>query len=394
MRIVFSLSALYLLLGLAAILLGWKNADKDWVVSAALNFFSLNVYDPMYRVVSLAPPLGMGVVFPPLMLLLVNMVINVGGWFGWTKEFVANIYSLPLFLVDILNVFLIISFFKQKGLKINQKNIHLVILTLFFSGYFLYTSGFMGHPETLIILFALLGIKFFRKKAIFLGGIFFGLAFLAKQTTFFIFAPVFFYLIFHKRSFVNIIKLTNGILVVSLPMLLPFFIAHPFETWYGLVGFNQPLIIRGPNIWWFMEAIFIKVLHLNWISSYLTIIANPILLILVICLAVFFIKRHQIKLKSPNFFGLIALSLLTYNIFGKYIAFYNFLPTFVFIMIWDTLSSKGHFPAVGIVYAFLVLSVNFINFPLRDLATLLVNIALFFYLIHYLVSDKLAHNLK
>lgn len=393
MKNVFFISALlYLLIGLATILLGWKGSDKDWIVSASVNFFSFNAYAPIYRVISLAPPLGMGVVYPPLLLLLVNMVINVGGWLGWTIEFVANMYSLLLFLADIFNVYLIISFFKQNNQKIYQKNINLVILTLFFSGYFLYTSGFMGHPETLVILFALLGIKFLRKKAFFLCGIFFGLAFISKQATLFIFAPVFFYLIFQKRKLRNIITVMSGILVVSLPMLLPFFIAHPFEVWYGIVGFNQPLIIRGPNIWWFTEAVLNRGSHLSWVGNYLKIIANPLLIILVSWLMAFFIKRNKIKPESPNFFGLIVLSLLTYHIFAKYIAFYNFLPAFVFVMIWDTVRNKDYFPSVGIVYAFVVFGVNFIDFPLRDLATLLANLALFFYLIHYFVSNKFVRN--
>lgn len=387
-KIIFVISAIfYLLIGLLSGFFGWRNSDTGWIASVA----SLLTLDPYssYRLIGVAPPLGAGFVFPPLLLFIVSPFIILGRQFGWTNEFTAKIYGLPLFLVDIFNIYLIMKIILYYRPKIPPSNLNFIILVLFFSGYFLFTSAFMGHPETLVVLFSILGINSLLKKKFYKCGIFFGLSLLAKQSAIFIIIPVLFYLLIQERDYRYLLKVLGATVGAFLLPILPFFITHPVNTWYGIMGFSQKLIIWGPNFWWFIGVLSRNSWERKSIEQFLITVANPFLFGLVILMSVIILLQKKIDIKNPNFFGFISASLLLFAIFSKYLSFHHFLPGFVFIMIWDTLRSKVGFPVFGVTYAFLLFTANFIGNPFWQPLVLIINILGFIYIWYSICGVKL-----
>lgn len=387
-KTVFLTAALfYLLIAFASGFLGWRNPDCGWIVAVASRLFTLDPYSH-YRLISIAPPLGQGFSSPPLLLFLIAPFIILGQNFGWTNDFMAKIYQAPLHLIDILNIYLIIKIAREYRPRISKLNLNLTILILFFSGYFLFASGFMGHPETLVLLFSLLGIKFLRYKKLLLSGIFFGLALLAKQAAIFILIPIFFYLLFAKDGFRHALRFGVGVAFAFLLVISPLFIANPADTWYGIVEGNRRLIIRGPNIWWLIESFSRRILNLSGASQVLIKIANPILFGVIILLSIIFLSRKKFKIEDSSLFGLISASLLLSSIFAKWVSFHHFLLPVVFIILWDTIRSREGFPAFGVSYAFALLAANFIGNPFWQLMILVINMGAFAYLSYSLVLLK------
>lgn len=387
-KTIFLTSAVfYFLIGLVSGLLGWRSLDCNWLVGIAYHLFTLDPYSHD-RLISVAPPLGLGFGFTPLLLFLIAPFIILGKQFGWTGHFIAKIYGLPLLLIDILNIYLIIKIISQYRPRISKSNLNLIILILFFSGYFLFASGSMGHPETLVLFFSLLGIRVLRDKKHLISGILFGLALSAKQSAAFIIIPIFFYLLFQKNGFRPAFKFGAGSIAIFLLIVMPFFIAHPAETWYGIFGANQRLVIRGPNIWWFIEAFSRRILNLGWVNQFLIRIANPVLFGLTTLLSIILTSRKKIKIEDPSLFGLISASLLSSSILAKWLSFHHFLLGFAFVIIWDTIRSKEGFPAFGVTYAFLLLAATFSGNPLWQLMVLLINIGAFVYLCYSLAAIR------
>lgn len=378
-KIVFGISAVtYFLIGLFSGFFGWRNSDTEWLVAVASYLFTFDPYS-YYRLIGIAPPLGAGYIFTPLLLFLISPFIALGHQVGWTNEFIARIYQLPLFLVDIFNIYLIIQLINYYRPKIPKSNINMIILVLFFSGFFLFTTGYMGHPETLVIFFSLLAIKSLRQKQYIKGGIFFGLALFTKQSSVFILIPIFFCLYLKQGGLQRLFKFLMATITTFLLLMAPFLITHSANTWYGVAGVTQSLIIWGPNIWWFIDAFSRIILHLSWVNQLLVKIANPVLLGLTILSSLIFLRHKKIKIGDPSLFGLISISFFLVNIFSKYLSFHHFLPGFVFVMIWDSIRRKEGFPIFGVTYAFILFVANFIGNPLWQLFILIINVWGFIY---------------
>ncbi len=140
-------------------------------------------------------------------------------------------------------------------------------------------------------------------------------------------------------------------------------------------------------MWWFIKAVFVKKLHFESIEPILIGFANYVLFALVVLLSTFYIFLKK-KVKNTQIIGIIALLLITYNVFSKYSSFHQFLPAFVFFVIWDTIRSKEYFPVIAFTYAFLLFSAGFLDNPLWELLMLVVNIIFFIYLLIALNGRK------
>ncbi|MDP3998517.1 MAG: hypothetical protein Q8P89_02780, partial [bacterium] len=179
-----------------------------------------------------------------------------------------------------------------------------------------------------------------------------------------------------QRSF----KFLIAAIATFLLLMAPFFITHPANTWYGIVGFSQYLILRGPNIWWLIDAFSRIILNVDWVNQLLIKIANAALLIVAIFVSITLLKRKKVKFDDQGLFGLISITLLLFNIFSKWISFHHFLLSFVFVILWDTLRTKEGFPVFGVTYAFSLVVASFIGNPLWQLWVLGINILAFVYL--------------
>ncbi len=221
--------------GILSGLLGWKGYDCAWIAHIASDLPNLDIYSHNI-LIHLAPPRGIGFIFPPTLLFLVYPFVYLGQVFSWSEEFVSRVFSIPLFLFDIANVFLVVKIIIDNK-KIKDVYINSIILILFFSGYFLYTTGYDCHPETLVIFFSLIGINLFFKRKIFLSSILLGLALSSKQIAVFIILPLLFYLIKRKTKFKIIVLFIAGIALSFISIILPFLINNFDDTYYGIYGF-------------------------------------------------------------------------------------------------------------------------------------------------------------
>lgn len=260
---------------------------------------------------------------------------------------------------------------------------------LFFSGFFLYTSAYMGHPETLVLLFSLLGLFSLKKEKYYSTGLLFGLAFAAKQSAFFIFFPILIFLFFKKNNLRNFAKVTLGSIFSSVTVFLPFLIKDFNNTWYEIFVQNQKLIINGPNFWWLLDAFIQKGFGLKNINEILVSIANPILFLIIAVTSVFLVVKNNINKTDDQFFGLIAFSVMLSFLFSKWLSLHHLLLGFVFIIIWDTLRTKG-FPTFAVYYS-LVLMVSYSsNNPLWQFMVLLTNIIALVYIFSLLFAKRAA----
>ncbi len=383
---VFGVTAiLYFMVGTLANLMGWQHQDKAWLV--ALSHY-LPTFDPWshLRIISIAPPNGAGYCCPPLLLLLIYPFVIIGGKLGWSQELVTQVYSSSLFLVDIATIFLITKIIKKFRPTLSTSTINTVIILLFFSGFYLFTSGFMGHPETLVVFFSLLAIQTLDIHRYWLAGLLFGIAFAAKQSAIFIFLPI--WMLLANRNLNNSIRLGIATSLTFLAFVAPFFLIYPRETWYGIIGYTQQMIIRGPSLWWFIDAISRRVLLINTFSEPLTILANTILLATITTLSILYIKLRKGTSDKLEIYGLTTLILLASNILSKWVFFRHHLPGFVFLMLWDTLRRKNHFPAFATTYAFLIFVSFFIYNPLWEFAVLSINIIAFAVVFHSLFKGN------
>lgn len=359
-------AALYFLIGSLSIFSGWGlYTDSGWVVGISAELFTSGLYKA-WRLIDIAPPSGLGLGWTPLLPSLIYPLTILGKQFSWSYGFIAEIYRVLLLGVDIINIYLIVQLVSRRRSKISDLNLCLIILVLFFSGYFLFASGFVGHPETLVLLFSLLGLKPLRQQRFLTSGFFFGLALSAKQSALVILIPVFFVLFFQKNGVWPIFKFLTGTIATFLLILFPFLITHPQDVWYGIVEANMARIIRGPNIWWLTEIPFRRFWHLDEVIFALRRIANLVLLASLILLSVIS-SRKKVKFDELNLFGLIAAASLLFNILNKWVSFQHFLLSFVFVFIWDSLRNREGFPVFGTTYAFLLVVANFLGNPLWQL---------------------------
>jgi len=375
----FVLSAiLYFLISAWQSFWGWKSPDCHWNVSIASHFFTLNPYS-FYRGVPVAPPLGLGFCCTPLLLFYLGPLTYLGNWLGWTTDFIARIYSLPLNLADILNVWLIIKLIRKYRPKIATADLNLIILILFFSGYFLIASGFEGHPETLVLLFCLLGINFLLKKNILPAGAVFGLALSSKQSAVFIILPLFLYLLLAKNGLKTAFKFMLGLTAVFALILSPFIIFHPQETLYGIFGVFRRLIIYGPNLWWLAGSVGRKLLGIDLNPVFIEV-ANPVLLVVTAAFSLIFLKKKELSFKNGRIFSLVAATLVLSTILSKWVSFHHFLLSFVFVIIFDSVRRKSGFPVFGVAYSLLLTAASYISFPWWQLTVLLINLGAFGYI--------------
>lgn len=383
----FIFSIIYLLIGVGSGFVGWRSGDCEWIRETAGHIFDLEPYSHNY-LINIAPPNGIGYGYPPLLLFVISPFITIGDFFGWTSQFITRNYNILLFLVDIANIYLIVSFIKANKPKILEKDLQSISVILFFSGFFLYTSGFSCHPETLVIFCSFLGLHFLRKENFIMSGMLFGLAFSSKQVAVFIIIPVLFYLLFNQKSKLAILKFLLSILLTILFLILPFLVHDFHTTIYGIFGYTSDLIIRGPNFWWFILTLQ-KILHFQVISiEMLRANANFVLLGMTCISSFILLFRRKTEISESYFYGVILLSLFTYSVFAKWLSFHQFLIVFVYFIIWDTLRNKGNFPAIGVAYAFILFAANFTNSAIWQLEIFLINLIFYIYIVRSLLREK------
>ena len=271
---------------------------------------------------------------------------------------------------------------KEKNPKIKKEYAYALIPVLFFSGYFLYASGFSCHPETLVVFFSLIGLDLLFKRRYFVSSLLFGLAFSSKQVAIFIILPVIFYILRTNVHLRVLFSFMGGVICTFLLIMLPFVIKNPYDTYYGILGFSKTIFIEGPNIWWLTQAIIVKILGFEQMKDLLTENANYILFGNIVLFLYLFFSLKKTKITITDLFNIIVLLFFTYNIFSKRTSgFHQYLPAFVFFLIWDAIRSKQSFPLAGFMYTLFLFSAQFLQTPLWQLLVLIVHIFFFIYML-------------
>lgn len=368
--------------------MGWQSEDARWHIAATQLIETFSSYSSEHRLQEIAPPTGAPIGYPPLFLFLSYPLVLAARLVGLADSWFLSRYTWLLYGVDIASIYITVSTIRRLRPDLSPLYLKIITLLLFFSGYFLYASGYIGHPDTLVLLFLLLGVNFVQKSKFFSSGIFFGLALATKQLTIFAIIPTFFYLYFQKEKR-STLYWSLSLLFIFILAASPFLINNFSDFWYGLVGFTSLLKIEGPNFWWFMNALISRLpggLSFTNLFVHTANIAVLLLSVLVSCMFAYHLRRE----KKTHLYGLFAVNFFIFTIFGKWTSWHYFLYHFVFLLLWDIEASKGQtFPIVWVVYSLVILSLQFVGTPLWQIALFMTQFFLFLYLLLKLTNTKI-----
>ncbi len=380
-RLMFLVCAIfYVLIGVSSNYFGWVSEDARWNVEAAKLLPSHEFYAEAYRLSQAAPPYGAPIGYPPLLLYITYPFVLLGETFGYQTQEIARWYIGSLYVVDCLVIYLVLNLVRKLNPFLSVSYFVSIMLILFFSGFFWYTTGFIGHPEILVLLFSLLAIGELVKKIrinFVKIGIWLGLLLGAKQTAIFIEIPILLY-IWYRYKFSTVLLTSITTSFIFLLILLPLLVTNFPDTIYGVYGYTKYLIIQGPNWWWFADAILKKVFGIftgltftiPWIN-YITISGSVIMTVLFL--------RAKKTLNLTLLLGLLVLNWLWFCIAGKWVSFHYFSIGMIFLLLWESANERD-FPMVWVSYTAVLLAANFSLLPVWQPLILLVNTTYFIYI--------------
>lgn len=362
---IFFCAIFYVVIGFGSNMMGWVSEDTRWQAIIAKNTLQLTPYT---STTSSADP-GLLSGQTPAWLTLMGLYVRSLEIVGVASAGIPSYFTLPFYFVDILLVVLLSKTIKSMQPTIEKEILWTIIGILFFSGFLLHTSGYSSHTESLVVVLIILGISNFRAKKIVKTGFLLGLAFLVKQTSLVLLWPLFIYIYQKQRTAIKKISFTFLLTVFS--GLAAFFIHKPLDTWYGIAVNKLYLTVSGPNIWWLLDSILSRIFKLD-VATY---IAVPSILLTIIVITYSSCKYFNIDrpvTKSDNIWKALVVASFAFSIFGYWTWFRYFLFNFIFLLLWEVERQKD-FPFIWATYSFILFALQFLGFPVWQLAILCLN---------------------
>lgn len=383
-KIIFTgFAAAYLLLGVLALQFGWVSGDSVWNVAVTTRLPSFDVYSHYLNPINTPMTEFTGsasVHYPPLILFLIYPFVVLGGFLGWDITQIGKVYPVVLLVIDVVTIHTLLFVIAWLNPRLKRDYLIAISAILFFSGYFFFSSAHEGRPENLVIFFYLSGLyQLIQKRRVGVAGLLFGGALLAKQSALFLIVPILLYLVFAKKRLREMLAVSFLSLVVFGLLLSPFLVHDFTNTWNGVIGFSVRHAVVGPNLWWLFISIADKVFHLPQ-TIYFAIQWSQRVLFLVLCIiSALLIARKKVR-NEHHLLSLTLLFVLSFYLFASATIFHYFLLIFITLLLWETSRRTNKFPHIWLVYTLLLFAFNFMQIPVWQLLTVLLNLGMFVFI--------------
>jgi hypothetical protein len=254
----------------------------------------------------------------------------------------ANFIGLVPIIFDLLCIHEFRRVIEENAQQIDRNTRLAVYTALLFNPAVFYGSAEMGHPESMMAYFILLGIRL--KDSPFKSGVAFGLAQLSEHVAIFAIVSFFIYLVATKdfRHWVIFGIVSVGVFSF---IFLPFLFADPSRTLDKVLWNQMEIKLIGTNLWTTLISVFGEHDFIGRFGIRYSSILMLVLSALIPGVALFLAKR-------PDVYGMVLSSVSLQLIFAISLAPYHPVRTLFLLFCWDVLRQKAGFPYVALMYSF------------------------------------------
>lgn len=186
---------------------------------------------------------------------------------------------------------------------------------------------YYGHIEQIIAVWlTLVSLRLLITRRALASGALVGLALLARSDATLIILPIAVTLI-ARRQFGAAARYALGALGATLAGLTPFLLADSRDTLFSLVTFRSALPVGGGNIWSLSDAPSFIALGQRFDAALALGVALALTLLILVL-------RRDIKIDSPDVYGLLTVSTLSFALLIKTLWPYYYLEAALFATIW------------------------------------------------------------
>ena len=344
------LGSLVILVGMWLRLSGWVYATEWWWYVSS----SLHVVDGTFAIYRhlgaewTAPPLGSTSPYPPLIALILAPFLLVAQQFGLSQREMGDVIVLPLLIMVALTADRFALLVRTIRPARRELVVFVSVLWMLTIGKMVSVAAYENHHDPLVLLTLLAGLRLLPDKPLF-AGVFFGLSLEAKQTAVLAVFPILCVACLHFWSGerLHIIKLLMGLLLGFFPLLVPFYILHPSEAYYGLFVQESLRVLHGPSMLHYADNVLQLIDPATYSSNHrlLLKLANPILIIVDFVMVVGLLFARRIDIHSPQMYALIALSAMTQLLLGKWVEpMHYYAVPLALLLLWELMKSPRRIP--------------------------------------------------
>jgi len=337
----------------------WLPAIKAVLQGHPLDIYSVRVAH------SNLPGLELPNVHLPLAVYLLVPFVWLAERLGFSDFYGAGaaIVGIPLLLFDILCANELLRFASDYRPGLSRRDALLLIVMFLFSPFLWFTSVYMQHQESLVLLAFLLGYHEFIQGRDGQAGLFWGIMMMAKLIGLVFLVPIFVYLVHIKahRRLLVIFGLIGVLLVITT---LPFFIYNFENAYYSLIKFESLRPIFGITIYKFFRG--------TSLEPYAVRYANYVLLGALFVLSYWLVVKRGWTPTAVDSTGpaLFLLCSLVFLLLCKWVYYhYVFLSLSLFIL-WELVCvnvHRGSFPLYSFLFVFAMCGIQS-QFPMADVA--------------------------
>ncbi len=360
----------YVALGMLSRAYGYHQEDATWFIHAASRILdgSFDLYSERAQPWS-APPQGMAFTYPPLMPMILAPVIAMGRALGLSTRGLEVLAGLPWLVSDVLLAGQLAALTGQWTGRVEARWRTVTFLLCLLTFIVPFSSAYMGHHESLLMLMILLAIK---ASSLWHAGLCWGLALALKQTAGFALLPI--ALLVLRQAWQSSRPQIPQLLAFFLPLLtlpavllLPFWLAWPAEVSYSIWGIERYRILYGTNVpYLLMRVITHLVPELQpALNTALVKWSSPIFLLTISIFSVLVALRLPVAKRSTWFHKLpwhvpqvrtalvaaMAANTAAFLVLGKWTETHYQFPPFILLLVLDLLD-RPDYPYVYILFAF------------------------------------------
>lgn len=193
-----------------------------------------------------------------------------------------------------------------------------------------------------MLFFFLLGLRLVSGRP-FLAGLCFGAALQAKQTMILPLLPILGVLAqgaLTQPHLSYLLRVSGGLMIGFVPLLLPFLIATPADVMHALVVGETRRIINGATNWLIIDAYVQQLFpdHVTAFRAWVMAWSNFLLMGTAFGVVILVLWCRSVRLHSPALYALIALTAWLQVILGKWVAMYYFAIPFTLLALWELIA--------------------------------------------------------
>lgn len=360
----------YVAIGMLSRAYGYHQEDAAWFVHGASRILdgSFDLYSGRAQLWA-APPQGMAFTYPPLMPLLLVPFVFAGSLLGLSARGIEVLVGLPWLASDVLLAGQLAALTGHWTGRAETRWRIVTFLLCLLTFIVPFSSAYMGHHQSLIMLMILLAI---RTSNSWHAGLYWGLALALKQTAGFALLPIALLVLRQawqsgRPQILQLLAFFLPLLTLPAVLILPFWLAWPAEVSYSIWGIERYRILYGTNLPYLLERVIAHLVPelqlafnaalVKWSSLIFLLTISIFSLLIVLRLPV--TKRstwsHELPWHAPQIrtalVATMAANMAAFLVLGKWTeTHYQFLP-FILLLILDLLD-RPDYPYVYILSVF------------------------------------------